>query len=188
MKELAFNGRHLPATVFITVQYLTSLSPAVRSNADIVFAMRENNMGSRKKLHESFFGGFQYYSSFASVLDSCTRNYSALVFDSIASKTSDSPIGGVFHYKGSLEPVSRLFKDEFWQYQRKYLKNEGRKGGYKEQQNETEKKKKKHWKRCYSHIGLVLCIEKQIYTERSSTIALAKIRETMFYYCNSSII
>ena len=79
MKELAFNGRHLPATVFITVQYLTSLSPAVRSNADLVFAMRENNMGSRKKLHESFFGGFQYYSSFASVLDSCTRNYSTKI-------------------------------------------------------------------------------------------------------------
>lgn len=123
IKELAFNGRHLPATVFITVQYLTSLSPSVRSNADLVFCLKENNMGSRRKLHESFFGCIQHYSSFCSVLDGATKSYSALVYDSVASKTSTNVLGGIYHYKGTLDHVPKLFHPSFWDMQRQYLKD-----------------------------------------------------------------
>lgn len=120
LKYLVFNGRHLPACVIITCQYLNSLSPSVRSNADVVFCLRENNYASRKKLHESFFGVFSHFSSFASVLNRCTEGYSALVYDSVMSRQGNSLTNGIYHYKASLEPNPKLFSAAMWSLQRKF--------------------------------------------------------------------
>ena len=52
MREIFLNGRHLHIAMIICAQYVMDLSPDLRTNVDYIYAMRENIIANRAKLHK----------------------------------------------------------------------------------------------------------------------------------------
>jgi len=77
-RNLAFNGRHMKITVFITMQFAIALPPAIRANTDVVFTMSERIIANRKRLYDAFFGMLEF-TEFCQVMDVSTQNYESLV-------------------------------------------------------------------------------------------------------------
>ena len=70
----------------ITMQYALGIPPALRSNVDYVFILRENINSNRKRLYEHYAGMFPTYEIFSQVMDQCTSNYECLVIDNTYKK------------------------------------------------------------------------------------------------------
>lgn len=97
MREIHMNGRHLNMWFINSVQYLMDLGPDLRSQIDYVFALKENVISNRQKLHKYFFGIFERYDEFSLVMDKCTNNHECLVLDNTSpnNKIEDS----IYYYK-----------------------------------------------------------------------------------------
>ena len=55
------------------MQYPLGIPPALRTNVDYVFILRENIMSNRKRIYENYASMFATFEAFCSVLDSCTK-------------------------------------------------------------------------------------------------------------------
>ena len=112
-KELAYNGRHLKITLFVTLQYAIAIPPAIRCQADCVVTLSEKMLNNRKKLYENFFGTTTF-PEFCSILDKTTNNHEALVLwnRSHSNDLDDS----LFWYKADLEKSNNanMCKNKFW--------------------------------------------------------------------------
>ena len=53
MRSIFLNGRHYRITLVITTQYAIDVPPALRSNVDYVFLMRESNVQTQQKLYRN---------------------------------------------------------------------------------------------------------------------------------------
>lgn len=99
MREIHMNGRHFHLTFINCVQYVMDLGPEMRSQIDYVFALKENIISNRQKLHKYFFGMFEKFSEFALVMDKTTANYECLVLDNTRPGTSIEE--NIYYYKGN---------------------------------------------------------------------------------------
>ena len=90
LRKVFQNGRHNRLGCIVTLQHSMSIAPAVRANADWVFALREPIHSNRKRLYEHFFGIFPSFKSFKEVFQACTTNYSMLVLDNTTQSNSVS--------------------------------------------------------------------------------------------------
>jgi hypothetical protein len=81
IKFLAMNGRHVGCELYVTVQYLLNVVPAMRCNADVIMTLAEPIKSNRRKLHESFFSVFPTLAMFERVMDQVCANYGVLVLD-----------------------------------------------------------------------------------------------------------
>lgn len=97
MKELHLNGRHAKITLMSTTQYSVTVGPLLRANVDYVFALADNVISNRKRLHTFFFGCFETFQQFDTVFKHVTKDHGALVLDN-TNKT------------GSLEESIRWYK------------------------------------------------------------------------------
>lgn len=79
MVELFMNGRHRRLGVIVTTQYLLSVPPQLRANVDLVVALKDNSVNTRKKLWAEYFGMYDTYGSFCRVFDAVAQNHDALV-------------------------------------------------------------------------------------------------------------
>lgn len=112
MRLLFMNGRHWKVMLVITMQYPLGIPPALRTNIDYIFILRENYIANRKRIYENYAGMFPTFESFCQVMDQCTENYECLVIHngSRSNKLHDQ----VFWYKAEAHNDFRLGAKEFW--------------------------------------------------------------------------
>lgn len=113
MRLLFMNGRHWKIMLIITMQYPLGIPPALRTNIDYVFILREPYIANRKRIYENYAGMFPTFESFCQVMDQCTENYECLVINNNAK--SNKLQEQVFWYKASSHNDFRLGSKEFWE-------------------------------------------------------------------------
>jgi hypothetical protein len=99
--------------LIITMQYPLGIPPALRTNIDFVFILREPYIANRKRIYENYAGMFPTFESFCQVMDQCTENYECLciVNNAKSNKLQDQ----VFWYKADGHNDFRLGSKEFWE-------------------------------------------------------------------------
>ena len=113
MRELFLNGRHLHISMIICAQYVMDLSPDLRTNVDYIFAMRENIIANRAKLHKFFYGMFEKYEDFAKTMDATTSNFGSMVLDNTSKSNEIEDC--VYWYRANVDiPPFKLGKGIFW--------------------------------------------------------------------------
>jgi len=113
MRCLFLNGRHWQVMLIISMQYPLGIPPALRSNVDYVFILRENILSNRKRIWENYASMFPTLESFCSVMDQTTENYECLVIHngSKSNKIQDQ----IFWYKADTRPDFKLGSKQFWE-------------------------------------------------------------------------
>ncbi len=132
IRYLFMNGRWLKVFFIITMQYPLGIQPALRTNVDYAFILREPYETNRRRIYENYASVFKTFDDFCQVMDQCTQNYECLVIDntSHSSKLEDC----VFWYKAEIHPDFRIGAAEFWQHSANYYRDkeeeEGMANGY----------------------------------------------------------
>ncbi len=120
MRDLFFNGRHYHITAFICLQYMLDIPPAMRTNVDFLFALREPILANQNRLWSNYFGIINNFESFQTVFNNCTQNYECLVSDNTANGTNLVE-HCVFWYKAdSSVPTFRLCAGWVWQQHERF--------------------------------------------------------------------
>ena len=99
--DVARNGRHANVTVFMTCQYACDISPSIRTQVDVIFALRDPSIQNRKRLWSCYFGLIDPVAKFNAIFESATDNYSALVL--LNTVPSSDPSESVFWYKAKMD-------------------------------------------------------------------------------------
>lgn len=79
MQELYKNGRHMSSLIILALQYALDVLPNIRLNTAATFILKENNVKSRKILHDNYAGIIPTYSLFCDIMNQITDDYTALV-------------------------------------------------------------------------------------------------------------
>jgi hypothetical protein len=114
IRYLFMNGRWLKVFFLITMQYPLGIQPALRTNVDFVFILREPYLNNRKRIYDNYASAFPSFEFFCQIMDQCTQNYEVLVIDntSQSAKLEDT----IFWYKADIHPDFRIGAPEFWQH------------------------------------------------------------------------
>lgn len=112
MRYVFMNGRHLKILSIITMQYPLGIPPALRTNIDYVFILRDNVFSNRKRIYEQYAGMFPTFDLFCQIMDQCTENYECLVIHngSKSNKIEDQ----VFWYKADIHNDFKLCSPVLW--------------------------------------------------------------------------
>lgn len=123
IRYLFMNGRWLKVFFLITMQYPLGIQPALRTNVDFVFILREPYLTNRQRIFNNYGSAFPSFEFFCQVMDQCTQNYECLVIDntSQSNKIEDC----IFYYKAELHSDFRIGAPEFWQHSEQYYRNKG---------------------------------------------------------------
>jgi Poxvirus A32 protein len=114
IREIFRNGRHFQITLIITMQYVMDIPIALRSNIDLVFCMRENNLANLDRLHKAFFG-IMPKNLFVQAFNMITEDYGAIVVDVLSRSNQISEC--VFWYRAPYpSPPFRVGSDELWKF------------------------------------------------------------------------
>jgi hypothetical protein len=118
IRYLFMNGRWLKAFFLITMQYPLGIQPALRTNVDYVFILREPYLNNRKRIFDNYASAFPSFEFFCQIMDQCTQNYECLVIDntSQSAKLEDC----IFWYKADTHEDFRIGAPEFWQHSASY--------------------------------------------------------------------
>jgi len=120
IRMLFMNGRHWKFGVFmITMQFSLGIPPALRTNVDFIFILRENIISNRKRLYDHYAGMFPSFEIFCQVMDQCTENYECLVIDNTCKSNKIEDM--VFWYKGDEHPPYKIGAPAFWQYHNQHF-------------------------------------------------------------------
>jgi hypothetical protein len=113
MRLLFMNGRHWKVMLVITMQFALGVPPALRTNIDYVFILRDSYLSNRRRIYENYAGMFPTLESFCQVMDQCTENYECLVINNNAksNKLQDQ----IFWYRADTHGEFRLGSREFWE-------------------------------------------------------------------------
>jgi energy-coupling factor transporter ATP-binding protein EcfA2 len=98
-RELFMNGRHFKISLLLTAQYCMDLPPALRTNIDFVFILKDPIRRNRQRLYDNFAGIFPSFDSFCEALDQTTENYECMVIDNTTNSNKLTDI--VYYYKGT---------------------------------------------------------------------------------------
>lgn len=128
IKEIFRNGRHFQITIIVAAQYVMDLPVALRSNIDLVFCMRENNLSNVERLYKSFFGIFPTKQLFAQAFNTITENYGSIVVDTLSRSNKIEEC--IYWYRAPFPcPSFKLGSPELWRfhqlnYDESYVLNE----------------------------------------------------------------
>lgn len=114
IRQIFMNGRHYGISMIISCQYCMDISVDLRTNADFIYVLKQNNASSIKNLYENYFGGFENKRDFQTVLEACTQNYQCLVLDNTIPTTDVQIV--CFWYKAKLGRKFRVGSPEFWNF------------------------------------------------------------------------
>lgn len=119
LSYLYFNGRHInTAPLIVSMQYINSMQPAFRNNTDYIFAMRDNNYQTKKKLYDAYAASFfPKFDVFCQVYDQVTEDYGCMVMD--MSTKSCKLEDQVFWFKAKPREEFRICMPVFWEMQMK---------------------------------------------------------------------
>jgi hypothetical protein len=112
IRYLFMNGRWLKVFFIITMQYPLGIQPALRTNVDFVFILREPYLSNRKRIFDNYCSVFPSFEFFCQIMDQCTQNYECLVVDNTSQSSKLEEC--VFYYKAELHPDFRIGAPEFW--------------------------------------------------------------------------
>lgn len=120
IRYLFMNGRWLKVFLLITMQYPLGIQPALRTNVDFVFILREPYLSNRKRIFDNYGSAFPSFEFFCQIMDQCTQNYECLVIDntSQSSKLEDC----IFYYKADIHGQFRIGAPEFWAHSAAHIK------------------------------------------------------------------
>ena len=119
VREIFMNGRHRRLLFLNCVQYLMDISPALRTNVDFVFCMRENIAANRRKLYEFFFGVFASLQDFEACFNACTQGFRCIVLDNTV--RSNRIEDCIFWYQAEYNlPSFRLCAPAYWALNKRY--------------------------------------------------------------------
>jgi len=121
VRKLFMNGRHYCILYMITLQYCLGIPPALRTQVDYVFILREPNISNRKRLFEQYAGIFPSFEIFSQVMDQCTENFECLVINNTSKSNKIEDM--VFWYKADNHPPFKIGAPSFWQYHNKNFNN-----------------------------------------------------------------
>ena len=118
IRYLFMNGRHQKVFFLITMQYPLGIQPALRTNVDFVFILREPYLNNRKRIFDNYAAAFPSFEFFCQIMDQCTQNYECIVIDntSLSAKLEDC----VFWYRADTHPDFRIGASQFWQHSAQY--------------------------------------------------------------------
>jgi hypothetical protein len=121
IRYLFMNGRHQKVFFLITMQYPLGIQPALRTNVDFVFILKEPYLNNRKRIFDNYASAFPSFEFFCQIMDQCTQNFECLVIDntSLSSKLEDC----VFWYKADMHGDFRIGAPEFWQHSAAYYRD-----------------------------------------------------------------
>jgi len=109
------NGRHWKMWFVLSLQYALDIKPAIRTNIDGTFILRDTNLRNRKILHDNFAGVIPDFSLFCDIMDQLTDDYSAVYIHNAT--TSNKMEDCVFWYKAKPVPETfRLGCDDYWDF------------------------------------------------------------------------
>ena len=111
---LFMNGRWLKVFFLITMQYPLGIKPALRTNVDYVFILREPYLTNRKRIYDNYGSAFPSFEFFCQVMDQCTQNFECLVIcnNSASNKLEDL----IFWYKAEMRPEFKIGAPELWSH------------------------------------------------------------------------
>jgi len=113
MLALFLNGRHWKVFLVITMQHPLGIPPALRTNVDYVFILRENYITNRKKIYDNYASMFPTFESFCSVMNQCTENFECIVINN--NTKSNKLEDQVFWYRAAEHGPFRLGSKLFWE-------------------------------------------------------------------------
>lgn len=121
IRYLFMNGRHQKVFFLITMQYPLGIQPALRTNVDFVFILREPYLNNRKRIFDNYAAAFPSFEFFCQIMDQCTQNFECIVIDntSLSAKLEDC----VFWYKADTHPDFRIGAAQFWQHSASYYRD-----------------------------------------------------------------
>jgi len=102
------NGRHWKMLHILSLQYCLDITPAIRTNIDYTFILREPNLSNREKLHKHFANCIDNFQDFLEIMDTVTEDYTALVINNTiqSNKIEDC----VFWYKAEPDRLPSNWK------------------------------------------------------------------------------
>lgn len=114
MKYIFFNSRHDKILFLLTMQFPMGIPPALRSNADFIFILRENIIANRKRIYEQYAGMFPNLDVFCNIMDECTEDFNCLVIHntSKSNKFEDQ----VFWYKAEQHGDFKIGSKKYWNF------------------------------------------------------------------------
>jgi hypothetical protein len=112
IKEIFFNGRWYKIFFILAMQAPMGIPPALRTNIDFTFILKNNNAADRERIYKNYAGVFSSRRQFETVLDACTEDYNALVINNttMSNKLEDQ----VFYYKAQDHGDFRICSDSIW--------------------------------------------------------------------------
>ena len=137
LRQIFMNGRHHQISLIVACQYCMDLAIDLRTNADYVFVLKQNNISSIKNLHETYFGTFEKKKDFQTVLEACTQEYQCLVLDN--SKPSTNTAEVCFWYKARYGKVYKFGSSKLWRYHECWYMTDAQR--YQSQQQSQQKTK-----------------------------------------------
>jgi len=121
IRYLFMNGRWLKAFFLITMQYPLGIQPALRTNVDFVFILREPYLNNRKRIFDNYASAFPSFEFFCQIMDQCTQNYECLVIDNTSQSAKLEEC--IFWYKADVHGDFRIGAPEFWQHSASYYQS-----------------------------------------------------------------
>ena len=123
IRYLFMNGRWLKVFFIITMQYPLGIQPALRTNVDFVFILREPYANNRKRIFENYASAFPSFEFFCQIMDQCTQNYECVVINN--NTQSNKLEDAVFWYKAEMHGDFRIGAPEFWAHSAAMAKEKG---------------------------------------------------------------
>lgn len=123
IRQLFMNGRHKRLLFVITMQFSLGIPPALRTNVDYIFILRENIISNRKRLYDHYAGMFPTFEIFCQVMDACTNNFECLVIDNTTKSNKIEDM--VYWYKAEDHGNFKLGAPEFWKHHNKNYSETG---------------------------------------------------------------
>lgn len=126
IRYLFMNGRWLKVFFLITMQYPLGIQPALRTNVDFVFILREPYMTNRKRIFDNYCSVFPSFEFFCQIMDQCTQNYECLVIDNTSQSSKIEEC--VFWYKAEIHPDFHIGAPEFWAHSAQHYRDSNGEG------------------------------------------------------------
>jgi len=108
-------SRNFKTNYYLVLQYGLDVNPAIRTNVDGVFILREPNLRNRKIMYENYCGIIPDFKRFCDLMDQLTDDHTALYIHNV-SKTNNWQ-DCVFWYKARKVPDDFRFGcQEYWDF------------------------------------------------------------------------
>jgi hypothetical protein len=112
IRYLFMNGRWLKVFFIITMQFPLGIQPALRTNVDYVFILREPYKNNRQRLFTNYGSAFPSFEFFCQMMDQCTQNYECLVINN--NTQSNKMEDTIFWYKADIHGEFKMGAPELW--------------------------------------------------------------------------